>query len=160
MKTKKLTLLALLTAAALVISLLEASLPPLVPVPGIKLGLANVITLWIFLKYDWKDALLVLVMRIILASIFGGQMLTFFYSLSGGLLCFLVTWLSIGILGKSFVVFYAIIGAIFHNIGQILAAMIILQSLSVLSYLPVLLISGILCGLFTGLVTLYLRRRL
>ena len=157
---KKLTTLALFTTIALTIFMLESAIPPLVPIPGIKLGLANIVTLTLLVKSNWKDALIVLVMRIILGSIFAGQMMSFFYSLAGGLLCLLVMALLHKILSSKFLWFISIAGAIGHNIGQILVAMIILDSGYVLYYLPYLLISGIITGLFTGLCAHFLHPRL
>ena len=139
---KKLTVLALFTTIALTIFIIESAIPPLVPIPGVKLGLANIITLLLLVKSSWKDALIVLIMRIILGSIFAGQMMSFFYSLAGGLLCLLVMAIIHKILGIKLVWFTSIVGAIGHNIGQILVAMLVLGSGYVLYYLPYLIISA------------------
>ena len=80
---KKLTTLALFSTIALTIFLLESLIPPLVPIPGIKLGLANIVTLILLANGTWRDALVVLMARILLGSIFAGQMMSFFYSLAG-----------------------------------------------------------------------------
>ena len=157
---KKLTTLALFTTIALTIFILESALPPIVPVPGIKLGLANIITLILLLNGTWAEALIVLIMRIVLGSIFAGQMMSFFYSLAGGLLCLLVMALLNRILGKKLIWFTSIMGAIAHNMGQIIVAMAVLGSAYVLYYLPFLLLSGIITGLFTGLCAHYLHKRL
>ena len=85
---KKLTLLAVYTTIALTIFTAESFLPPLAPLPGIKLGLSNIVTLWLLMHTKARDALLVLLMRILLASFFAGQMVSLLYSLAGGLLCF------------------------------------------------------------------------
>ena len=126
----RLTQLALLTAVALILFLVEAQIPPLVAIPGVKLGLANIITLVTFYLYGRRDALMVLLVRIFLGSVFSGQMLMMLFSLSGGLFCY----------------------AVCHNIGQILAAILVLGTADVLWYLPALLISGLISGCFTGLV--------
>lgn len=160
MNIRKMTLLSIYTTIALTIFVVESAIPTLVPIPGVKLGLANIITLWLLMHTSWKDALLVLLMRILLASIFAGQMVSFAYSLSGGLLCFLVMALLYRLLGKSCMVFISIFGALFHNLGQILIAIAILQSLSVLTYLPVLVISGIITGAFTGLCAYFASKKL
>lgn len=156
MKTKRLTLLAMYTTVALTIFVAESAIPPLLPIPGVKLGLANIITLWLLLCSDWKDALCVLVMRIILGSIFAGQMVSFAYSLAGGLLCLVAMVFFNRILGKKQIVVISILGALFHNIGQLLMAFLILQSIGIVSYLPVLLISGVVTGAFTGLCAKFL----
>lgn len=151
---KRLTILALLTTIALTIFVLESAVPPLVPIPGVKLGLANIVTLFLIVKASSKDALIVLVTRILLAAIFAGQMLSFSYSLAGGLLCFGALCLCHRLLGEKQLWFSSMIGAIFHNIGQIAIACFILGHY-VLYYLPVLLISGIVTGVFTGLCCIY-----
>lgn len=160
MKVKKLTLLALYTTIALTIFTAESALPTLVFIPGVKPGLANVVTLWLLMHTDRKDALIVLIMRILLASIFAGQMVSFAYSLCGGLLCFAAMSLSMSLPGKRPIVFVSILGALFHNLGQILMAILLLQSLSILTYLPVLIISAVVTGTFTGLCALFASKKL
>lgn len=159
-KTKRLTLLAMYTTIALTIFVAESALPPLLPIPGVKLGLANIVTLWLMLNGTWKDALCVLVMRIILGSIFAGQMVSFAYSLAGGLLCLIAMLAIHQLLGKEHIVITSVVGAIFHNIGQLLMAFVILQSFSVIAYLPVLFISGVAAGIFTGLCTKATHKRM
>lgn len=83
--TQRLTRLALLTAIALIIFIIEAQIPPLVAIPGVKMGLANIITLVTLYSFGRRDALMVLLVRIVLGSIFSGQMMTLLFSLSGGL---------------------------------------------------------------------------
>ena len=90
---RRLTTLALLTAAALMIYGLESLIPPLVPVPGIKLGLANVVTLLALKRYGVRDAFLVLLARILLSAFFFGSLMSMLYSLCGGMLCLLAIWL-------------------------------------------------------------------
>lgn len=151
MKTKKLTLLAIFTTLALIIFTVENMLPTLVPIPGIKLGLANIITLIVLHNYTPKETLVVLLMRILLASFFFGQAVSLLYSLTGGILCFLTMLLSHKLLQGHFLFLISITGAVFHNLGQILIAWLLTEVPGVLVYLPFLLISGILTGLFTGL---------
>lgn len=160
MKTKHLTLLAMYTTIALTIFVAESAIPPLLPIPGVKLGLANIVTLWLLLCHNWKDALCVLVLRIVLGSIFAGQFLSFAYSLSGGLLCLAAMVFFLHFLGKNQIVIISILGAVFHNIGQLLMAFFVLQSFSIVSYLPVLLISGITAGTFTGLCAKFTYQRI
>ena len=160
MKVKHMTFLAMYTTIALTIFVVEAMLPPLAPIPGIKLGLANVVTLWLLYYAGWKDALCVLLMRITIASMVTGQMVSFSYSLCGGLFCFAAMALLFRLLGKKQMVFISIIGAMFHNLGQICIAIVILRSASILVYLPILTISGILTGAFTGLCSCFASRRL
>ena len=126
---KKLTMLALMTTIALVIFVIESAIPPLVPIPGIKLGLANIVTLVLIMNKMPKEASVVLLMRIILASIFAGQMMSFFYSLLGGFFCLGAMLVCQKLVGTKYIWFTSVIGAIFHNVGQLLAALITLQSL-------------------------------
>lgn len=141
------------TTIALIIFVIESALPSLVPIPGIKLGLANIVTLWLLLSANFKDTFLVLLMRIILGSIYAGQIVYFAYSFSGGILCLIAMFVVHKILGKENIMITSIVGAIFHNVGQLLMAFFLLQSVSVFSYFPVLMVSSIITGSFTGLCT-------
>ena len=89
MDTKKLTKLALLTAVALMLFTVEAQLPPPLPIPGVKLGLANIVTVYVLFRFGARDALAVLLARVLLGSIFAGAAITLLFSLGGGLLCWL-----------------------------------------------------------------------
>ncbi len=149
---KRLCILALFTAMALTIFVIEAQIPLPVPIPGVKLGLANVITLIILAEYRARDALIVLVLRILLGAIFSGQIMTLAYSLCGGLLCFCGCALLCKLLRQRYLWFISVIGAVLHNVGQILAAVVIMQTTKVFVYLPFLLITGCITGVFTGLV--------
>lgn len=160
MQIKRMTFLAVYTTIALTVFTIESMLPPLAPIPGIKLGLANIITLWLFYYAGWKDALIALLMRIAIASMLTGQMLSFTYSLAGGISCFLVMALLFRLFGGKYMVFISIIGAFFHNLGQMTAAVVILHSFSILAYLPILTVSAILSGSFTGLCAFFASRRL
>lgn len=149
-QTARLTQLSLLTALALVISLLESALPPLTSVPGIKLGLANIVTLSVFYLYRRRDALLVLLARVILASLVAGRMISLPYSLCGGLLCFAVCALLLPLFPLKQLWLLSMIGAVFHNIGQICVAVLLTGTPALFWYLPFLLIAGLLSGFFTG----------
>lgn len=157
---KRLTRMGLLTALALIIFTIEAQIPPLVPIPGVKLGLANIITVYSMFCLGPKDTFKILVCRIILGSIFVGNMIVLLYSLSGGLLCFLIMIPVHKIVTKNQIWVCSVLGAIAHNIGQITVAIALTRTLSLLYYLPVLLISGIIAGLFTGLCAQYTVQRL
>lgn len=155
---KKLTMLALLTTIALTIFIIEAAIPPVVPIPGVKLGLANIVTLFVIKRFGAKDAAIVLIMRIILATIFAGQAVSFLYSLCGGLVCLLVMVVINRLLSGGYIFITSIFGAIGHNIGQLLAAFLVLRLTGVLVYAPFLMVSGVITGLFTGLVCFYADR--
>ncbi|MBQ7775586.1 MAG: Gx transporter family protein [Lachnospiraceae bacterium] len=148
---KRLTTLALFTTLALAIYYVESLLPTLVPIPGIKLGLANIITLLVLKNFSTKEAFLVLLARILIATFLFGQFLSMFYSLAGGLCCLLIMWLINHLLRGNFLFITSIFGALFHNIGQMLTAIVITASPAPLSYLPFFILSASITGLFTGL---------
>lgn len=156
MNIKKLTTLALYTTLAIIIYSVETILPPLVPIPGVKLGLANIITLAVIHEHSGKDAFMVLMARIILSSFLFGQMVSLLYSLAGGVLCLFVMFLTNHLLSGRYICLTSIVGAIAHNIGQIAIAYFITSTMGVLAYLPFLMLSGIITGLFTGLCTHFL----
>lgn len=142
--------MALFVAQALVLSIVESwwFLVPL-PIPGVKLGLSNIITLVVIAFYGFPAALLVVVVRVMLASLFTGG---FLFSISGGILSTLVMGLAYKKLSKVLSILgVSVLGSIAHNIGQLAMACIYMKDLSVMGYLPVLLISGIIMGCFVGL---------
>ena len=142
--------MALLTAMALAIHVAEAQIPPLVAIPGVKLGLANIITVYAAFSIGGGAAAMILIARILLGSMFGGGVMSLIYSLAGGVLCLLVTLLLRRVLTKKQIWVAGVAGAIAHNIGQILAAVVVTGTPSIVSYLPILLVSGVITGLFTG----------
>lgn len=160
MNIRKLAQLSMFTVIAVTIFTIESALPALSPIQGIKLGLANIVTLVLLLYYPPKEVLLVLITRILLSSLIGGQMMTFIYSFCGGILCFLAMTGCNWLLGKRYIYLTSIIGAIFHNVGQLLAAFLILRSLGILAYLPILMVSGVLTGLFTGLCAYFFQKKM
>ena len=148
--TKQLTTMALLTAIALAIHVAEAQIPPLVAIPGVKLGLANIITVYAAFSIGGGAAAMILLARILLGSMFGGGVMSLAYSLAGGLLCLFVTLLLRKILTKKQIWIAGVMGAIAHNIGQILVAIVVTGTPAIVSYLPILMISGVITGCFTG----------
>ena len=159
MKTRKITLLALLTAIALTIFMVEAQIPALVPIPGIKLGLANIVTVFTVFALGPKDACLVLAARIFLGAVFAGNFSSIFYSAAGGACAILVTIGSRKILKQNQLWAAGIFGAIAHSVGQVLMAVCITGTPGVLVYLPVLIVISIFTGLFTGLCAQFLVNR-
>ncbi len=150
MSIRKLTTLAMFTTLALIIYSIESAIPPLVPIPGIKLGLANIITLVILKLYSPKDTFMVFITRILLSTVLFGQAVSLLYSLMGGICCFLAMVLINRMLQQHFIFLTSIIGALAHNMGQLLVAYLLTAVPGVLIYAPFLLLSGILTGLFTG----------
>ena len=146
-KLQKLTLAALLTAAGLVVFVIEAQLPPLTAIPGSKPGLSNVFTMLTLFWVGPGWALGTMFVRVSLGSLLTGQTMAFFYSLSGGFAAFLVMWA------------LSAFGAMGHNLGQMAAAVLISRTSAILYYLPVLLVSGIVTGIFTGLCAQLVSKR-
>ncbi len=150
--TKKLVLISLMASLSLGLYSLESLIPPLVPVPGVKLGLANVITLICLYIINIPGAFAVLFIRIGLSSLLFGHPMSFIFSLSGGLFSFAVMVILKKIMSRDNIWAISVFGAFAHNIGQILAAIIITSQLSFMYYFLVLIISSILTGVFTGVL--------
>ena len=155
---KRIAFMAVLTAAALIIFIIEAQIPTLVPVPGVKLGLANIITLAAVYLLSRKEAGLVLLMRIILGAVFAGSPSTFLFSAFGGLLAWLVMCLLKDRIAESRIWIVSVFSAVAHNLGQMLICVIVVKTPGIFVYLPVLIASGIVTGAFTGLAAMYLIR--
>ena len=158
-KLRKLTTLGLLTAIALTIFMVEAQIPAIVPVPGVKLGLANIVTVFTVFAMNPKDGVLVLFARIFLGAVFAGNFSTIFYSAAGGLSAIAVTILLRKILKNNQLWVAGCLGAIAHSIGQMAMAMLLLGTPSLIIYLPVMIIISIITGLFTGFSAQFLINR-
>lgn len=154
------TLLALWAVISLAIYYAESLLPPIVPVPGIKLGLANIITLILLKNAAFKDALFVLLIRILIAGLLFGQAMSLLYSLSGGLLSLFMMYFVNRFLHSSYLGLTGIFGALFHNLGQLFMAILLVSSTAPLAYLPFFLLSSMITGLFTGLCAHYASKHL
>lgn len=156
----RLTRMALLTAIALTIFMAEAQLPNPIPIPGVKLGLANIVTVYAMFVLGAGDALMILLARVFLGSVFSGQMMTLAYSLAGGLLCWLAMLLLRKLLTRRQIWVCSVIGGGCHNLGQLIAAILIARTPALMVYLPYLLPAGMAAGLFTGLCAQFLVARL
>lgn len=159
MTVRKTTTLALLSAIALTIFVIEAQIPALVPIPGVKLGLANIVTVFTVFHFRGRDGVLVLSTRIFLGAIFAGNFSTILYSAAGGLLAIFVTILSKGVLTGKQLWVAGILGSIAHCIGQMAVAVLVSRTVSLLIYLPIMIVCGIVTGLFTGLCAQFLVAR-
>lgn len=155
---QRLVYIALLAAQAVIISLLERAIPfPFAFAPGAKLGLANIITCMALYTLSTKDAGIVVIVRLILSTLLGGTISTFMYSAAGAFLSF-IGMLLVKKLGPSRVSIIGVstTGAFLHNVGQLTVASWIAQTWTVLLYLPVLSLIGVLSGIAIGLVANYL----
>ena len=159
MKHKKLTTLSLLTAVALIIFIIEAQIPALVPIPGVKIGLSNIVTVFVVWVIGPKEAILVLLARIFLGAVFAGNFSTIFYSLGGGGLAILTTIGLKYVLQENQLWVAGCLGAIAHSVGQMAVAYWVTQTPSLLIYLPVMIVCSIVTGIFTGLCAQILVKR-
>ncbi len=157
--TKRIVILSLMIAQALVLSLIESWIPLPLPVPGVKLGLANIITVIVIVFYGFKDALSVVLIRCILSSIFGGGVTGFLFSMAGGILSTIVMYTLYRKGSKVFsIIGISIGGAVSHNIAQTVIASFVMKDAAIYMILPVLLISGVIMGLFVGLCSSFLEK--
>lgn len=137
-------------ALALIFSYIETLIPFQIGIPGVKLGLANLVIVIALYRMPVGEVYLLSVVRVVLTGFLFGNLMSILYSLAGGILSLTVMWgmkriRSVSILGVS------IAGGVFHNVGQLLAAALMVETYGVFSYLPVLLISGLLTGFVIGL---------
>ena len=155
-KSKRIALCGVLTALALALSLAERMIPLelLIPIPGIKLGLANVVTMFALLFLTPREAFAILFCRVTLAALFAGSVTSFAFSLLGGLCALTTTWILLH-RRESWFSLYGIsaASAAMHNVGQIAAASVIFKNPDFFLYLPVLTVFGALCGILTGKLT-------
>lgn len=157
-KTKRLVLLAMLTAVAMILSYVESLLPS-VDIPGVKMGLANIAVIFALFRFGWKEAAALSLVRVVLVSLLFGSVGAMLYSLAGAVLSLAVMAL-LRRIDRFSTVGISVAGGVAHNAGQILMAMLILQTKQLLGYLPVLAVSGIAGGVLTGLAAALLIRRI
>ncbi len=157
-KTKRLVLLAMLTAVAMILSYVESLLPS-VGIPGVKMGLANIAVIFALFRFGWKEAAALSLVRVVLVSLLFGSVGAMLYSLAGAVLSLAVMAL-LRRIDRFSTVGISVAGGVVHNAGQILMAMLILQTKQLLGYLPVLAVSGIAGGVLTGLAAALLIRRI
>lgn len=174
MKTKKLAFSAIFICFAAALSALETMLPPIVPIAGVRVGMGNIVILFVlYIGGCWKaaDALIVTVLRCILAALIVGSPMSALYGISGGLAAWLAMLCGKRLFPKrtendvsrpdeQYLPFTAIMGAVFHIAGQMAVTVAFYGSKYILAYIPILLASAILGGLFTGFLTMLLLRKL
>ena len=149
---RKLALLGLFCAVAIIFGYVESLIPVFVGIPGIKLGLANLSVLFILMRYSMKEAVIVSAVRIVVIGFLFGNMFSIVYSLAGAALSLTVMAL-LKKYTKASVYAISMAGGISHNIGQLIVACLIVENRSLLFYAPVLIISGILTGFLIGYLT-------
>ena len=148
--TKKLTQLSLAISFALILSFIESRIPAFVAIPGVKVGLANIAIIFMLYKFGVKEAIVVSLIRVVLVSMLFGTPVSMFYSICGAVLS-----LTVMIILKKLTplkeVAVSVTGGVMHNVGQIAAASIILETNVVTYYLPFLLVSGTIAGIVVGI---------
>lgn len=151
MRSKKIAFLGVFIALALICSYVESLIPFYFGIPGVKLGLTNIVVVIMLYTVGEKEAFAVSVLRIILAGFLFGNLFSILYSLAGGLLSFLVMYLikKFQLLG---IVTVSVCGGISHNIGQIIVAAFVVENYNIFYYIPVLLIAGTITGFLIGIV--------
>ena len=159
METRKIARMGLLVALSMILSYVESLIPAFVAVPGVKVGLANIVVIFALYTLGPIEALIVSLLRVILSSFLFGSVLSLLYSLSGALL-------SLGgmILMKKMKIFsttaVSVTGGVLHNVGQILVACLVLETDVLLYYLPVLILSGVITGAVIGIIASLVIKRL
>lgn len=138
-------------ALALILSYVESLIPFYFGIPGVKLGLANLIVVIMLYAVGAKEAFAISMLRILLSGFLFGNLFSILYSFAGGILSFLVMWL-VKRTGKFHVMSVSICGGITHNIGQILVASVIVETYSIFYYIPVLLVAGLITGMLIGVI--------
>lgn len=151
MNVKKLARGALLVALAMILSYVEALFPLSFGVPGIKMGLANIVIIFALYRLSWRDAAVISFVRVCLSALLFGNFMSFAYSLSGAVLS-LAVMTALKFSGKFHCAGVSVAGAVAHNAGQILAAVFLLETSRIIWYLPVLCISGVITGICIGAV--------
>ena len=159
LKYKKMTILALSVSLAMILSFIESLIPPLAMVPGVKIGLANIVTVFLLYTLGIRAAGAVSLIRVLLSALLFGNVQSLIFALSGALLSFVVMivakhLLPFGTVGVS------VLGAIAHNAGQIIAAVIVMETVGVAYYFIPLVISGTLGGVLVGIVAAVITKRL
>ena len=159
LKYKKMTVLALSVSLAMILSFVESLIPPLVAIPGVKIGLANIVTVFLLYTLGIRAAGAVSLVRVLLSALLFGNLQSLIFAFSGALLSFAVMiiakyLLPFGTVGVS------VLGAVAHNAGQVIAAVIVMETAALAYYFIPLVISGTVAGVFVGLISATVTLRL
>ena len=146
MKTKKVTVMGLSVAVAMILSFVESQIPAFVAIPGVKMGLANIAVVFALYKLGWKEAAVISLIRVFLVSLLFGTGATLFYSVAGAVLS-LLGMILLKATGLFSTVAVSVTGGVLHNVGQIAMACYLLGTNKLSYYLPFLMLSGILAAL-------------
>ena len=149
MNAKKITFLGICISFSIILSYIESMIGPLFSIPGVKMGLANIVIMVLFYKLGTKEATAVSLIRIFLVTLLFGSVVGMFYSLAGAFLSITGMFITkklnlLSILGVS------VVGGVLHNVGQVIIACILMETSQISYYLPFLVISGTLSGILVG----------
>ena len=158
MKTKRVAFLSMCIALSMILSFVESQIPPLMAVPGVKVGLPNLVMVFMLYKIGWKETAIVSILRVILVGILFGTPLSMIYSLVGATLS-LIGMILLKKTGLFAPVTVSVVGGILHNVGQIATACFVMDTAEIAYYLPVLLISGTAAGIIIGFVAALILKR-
>lgn len=150
--TKRLTLLSALIAVAMILSYIESMIPAFVAVPGVKMGLSNIATVFALYTLGWPYAIIVSVVRVFLSALLFGNVVGLIYSVSGAALA-LLTMILLKKVNLFSTIGVSVVGGIFHNVGQIAAACIVLKTAAIAYYLIPLFLSGTIAGILIGIAS-------
>ena len=152
MKTKKIAVLALAIALAMILSFVESQIPAFVAIPGVKIGLANIAVVFVLYKLGWKEAVLISLVRVFMVSVLFGTAVSLFYSVAGAVLS-LTGMVLLRKTGLFSTVAVSVTGGVLHNVGQILMACLLPETNVIVYYLPFLILSGVIAGVVIGVVS-------
>lgn len=159
METRKVAQMGLLISLALILSYIESRIPAFVAIPGIKMGLANIVVVFALYRLGWKEASVISLLRVLLSTLMFGSVLSLAYSASGALLSFCIM-----VLLKKTKLFstvaVSVSGGVMHNLGQIAAAMLLLDTAAIAYYIPFLILSGVITGVVIGIAAAVVINRL
>ena len=158
MKTKKIAVLALAIALAMILSFVESQIPAFVAIPGVKIGLANIAVVFVLYKLGWKEAVLISLVRVVMVSMLFGTLVSLFYSVAGAVLS-LTGMVLLRKTGLFSTVAVSVTGGVLHNVGQILMACLLLETNVIVYYLPFLILSGVIAGVVIGVVAAIMVKR-
>ncbi len=158
MKTKKIAIWGLSIALSMILSFIESQIPAFVAIPGVKVGLPNIVIVFLLYRFSWKEASIVSLVRVILMGLIFGPT-TIIYSLCGAILS-LAGMILLKKLNLFSCIAVSVIGGVLHNIGQILIAIFVTETAQLIYYLPVLLLSGTFAGVVIGIIAGILVKKL
>ena len=158
MKTKKIAVLALAIALAMILSFVESQIPAFVAIPGVKIGLANIAVVFVLYKLGWKEAVLISLVRVFMVSVLFGTAVSLFYSVAGAVLS-LTGMVLLRKTGLFSTVAVSVTGGVLHNVGQSLMACLLLETNVIVYYLPFLILSGVIAGVVIGVVAAIMVKR-